>query len=140
MDKQKIYISIVFVVAIIAIGMFLMSRKVSAPVQQNTPTTSATTTPVPVAKQDKSFSLKCDAQKTLKVTFHIPADNSVEVVLSDGRSMSLANVSVSGKVEYANANKSALLDINGPQMSLTEGKTVTYANCTSGPVTPPAKK
>jgi membrane-bound inhibitor of C-type lysozyme len=123
MKKQNLQTSIVIIIAFLALGFFLMQRKVQAPAAPVLSTTQAT--------GKKTFDLACDNNRSLSVTFHVPSDDAIDVAFDDGRSVTLPNISTADAIAYANADKSVMLTLTGADVSITEGGNVTYANCTT---------
>lgn len=84
---------------------------------------------------DKTFSLACDSGKFMNITFHLPEDKSVDISLSDGRTVSLGNTSTETNAAYTSADGTIVLGLTGSTLTLTEAAIATYANCalTSAP-------
>ena len=149
MKNQNIYVSVAIIIVAIGLGVYLGHRHVTAPVLPPSslstglgqPDSSLDSTLDPEAGAtdgsgasaddtgDKSFTLACDAQKEMMVTFHLPEDQSVDLMLSDGRTMSLDNTSTTTGASYTSADGSDVLALSGSTLSLTENGTATYTNC-----------
>lgn len=79
---------------------------------------------------DRTFMLACDTKKSMTITFHLPEDKSVDVVLSDGRTLSLANTSTDSVASYTSTDGVFVLGLTGSTLTLAESGMPTYANCT----------
>ena len=142
MKNKNIFISVlVIVVAIIAL-VFLLHRHVEAPVSApasadtatlgaGTDTTGTDDTGTSTANQNPSFAFACPDGKSITATFHLPDDASVDLALSDGRTMNLPHVQSADGASYASADGSIVFSNVGMSVSLTENGTATYANCTA---------
>lgn len=126
MNKPNLAVSVFAVLATIALGVYLVHRPVKAPASLSNEALSQS--------GDKSYTLSCDAKKALRVTFHLPEDKSVDVALDDGRTLTLQNsAAATGVPSYTSADgNTALALAANSTVSLSENKTITYANCVLG--------
>ena len=127
MKNENVAVSFAVIMIALGLGYFLMHRSVQAPVH-NTVSNSDSTVSAPPAG-DQVFVLACDAGKSMMVTFHIPEDKTADVILSDGRTLSLPKVSPNGGVLYSNADASIILGASNNKLVLSENKKDTYTNC-----------
>lgn len=126
MKKQNLLISVIIIVAAVALGIYLMQREVSAPVQSNGNELSQG---MPVEQEDITVDLSCASDKAITATFHLPEDESVDLMLSDGRAMNLSAVVSASGVQYANADQSIVFWSKGNGGILTENGETTYTDC-----------
>ena len=126
MMKKTILGSVAIVVISVAIGFFVLHRNVGnhGPVGTVTPTQQDPATP-----KDKTFALVCINKKAMAVTFHLPADTSVDVALSDGRKLNLLNDKDGKNPHYLSADKTIILSNTGQNLVLTENNQITYDGC-----------
>jgi membrane-bound inhibitor of C-type lysozyme len=68
----------------------------------------------------------CAAGKTIAAAYH---PSSVDLVLSDGRSMTLPQTMSGSGIRYANADESVVFWSKGRTAFVEEGKDTTYADC-----------
>jgi|GEM_PF-6910748 len=121
MKNKNIYVSILCILVAAGIGFYLMHRTVTAPAGESNQ--------AQMPPSDQSFTLSCDAAKSMSLTVHLPEDKSVDIALSDGRKLSLANVSTADGIAYTNADGSIKLLVLGAAASLVEAGNPTYSNC-----------
>ncbi len=132
MKNKNIWISLLVIVVAVLVIIFLLRRHVTPPAEatQDTQTsdtdTAGTTTP-----QDLSFTFSCDSSKTISATFHLPDDASTDLVLSDGRSMTLEHVQSDTGATYENADGSVVFANQGTGATLVENGVTTFNNCTA---------
>ncbi len=83
------------------------------------------------AAQSKTVTFACDAGKTIKATFYPTDDKFVDLVLSDGRNMSVPHAVSASGARYAKSDESFVFWNKGDTAFVTEGasSTETYANC-----------
>jgi membrane-bound inhibitor of C-type lysozyme len=124
MKNQNIFVSVAIVLFAIVFAVWIGYRKVEAPVS---------TLPADTASDslsgDKSFALVCDADKALTVTFHLPEDDSIDIMTSDGRTLSLGNTSSDTSASYTSADGKIVLSLSGTTLMLAENGATTYQNC-----------
>jgi membrane-bound inhibitor of C-type lysozyme len=120
MKKQNLYVSIAVVILSIAAGVYLIRRPVAPAVPPVTASDVA---------GNRSFDLACDAGKALNLTFHLPEDKTVDVALSDGRTLSLLNTSSGDGSSYTSSEGNVVLALEGASLNLTEQGKPTYKNC-----------
>lgn len=81
----------------------------------------------------KTVTFACDEGKQIGATFYIGDDKFVDLVLSDGRSLSVPHAISASGARYANADESFVFWNKGDGAFITEGlgseATTTYANC-----------
>lgn len=119
--EQNIAVSIAIIVVAILVGVYLMRRHVTPPASATADQTAVT--------GDKSFVLACADSKSMMVTFHLPEDKTLDLTLSDGRTLSLDNASTMAGARYTNADQSMVLGITDGNIFLNEGDKATYSNC-----------
>ena len=83
------------------------------------------------AAQPKTVTFACDAGKTIKATFYPSNDKFVDLVLSDGRNMSVPHAMSASGARYAKPDESFVFWNKGDTAFVTEGasSTETYRNC-----------
>jgi len=77
---------------------------------------------------------KCDGAKTIAATFYPTDDKYVDLVLSDGRNMSVPHAISADGARYANTDESFVFWNVGETAFITESNTTTFANCAVSPV------
>lgn len=70
-----------------------------------------------------------DSGESIKATFHIPEDDSVDIELSDGRSMNLPQAVSASGARYANKDESFVFWNKGQTAFIYEDGNITFANC-----------
>jgi membrane-bound inhibitor of C-type lysozyme len=121
MEKNKnLVFSVIIVIATIAAGIFLMRRHIERPAAPN----------APIPPQAVTISLACKDSKTITATFHIPEDQTADLVFSDGRTLSLPHAVSADGARYANADESIVFWTRGNSAFVTEKGTETYSDCT----------
>ena len=130
MKNQNILISAVIIALAILAGVYLMRREVEAPVRN---TMAADQIAMESNEGDQSFMLQCNEGKEMMVTLHLPANESADVLLSDGRMFTLGNTTdttgQNGAITYTSADGATLLAVGQTEIVLVEGGTPTYAGC-----------
>jgi membrane-bound inhibitor of C-type lysozyme len=124
--KNNLTIVIVLVLLVLIAGAVLWEKKGATPSQ-------------PIA----ILSYTCDDGKSIEATLYEgeskPAagpdmpptpGGSAQIVLSDGREMTLAQTLSADGVRYATTDESLVFWTKGNGAFVTEGDTQTYANCT----------
>src|SRR4051812_32416056 len=96
MKNKQIIVSTIVVVVAILLGAFLMHRRVAAPV-------------VSTGADNKTVVFSCDNSKQLSVSFPAQNDQSLDLTLSDGRTMTLGYIETADGARYANADQSIAL-------------------------------
>ena len=73
----------------------------------------------------------CDNAKDIRATFYPDDDKAVDLVLSDGRTLSVPHAISASGARYANADETFVFWNKGNTAFITEGKNseMTYANC-----------
>jgi membrane-bound inhibitor of C-type lysozyme len=84
------------------------------------------------AKQDKTVLFKCAGGKTIQATFHLPADQDVSLVLSDGRKLDVLHAVSADGARYANADESFVFWNVGDTAFVQEKGKTTFDNCVLG--------
>lgn len=72
---------------------------------------------------------KCDNKKSVFAVFYPKNDTHVDLVLSDGRKMSVPHAISASGARYANADESFVFWNKGDTAFITEGATTTFVNC-----------
>ena len=106
---------LIIVIASCAV-IYLLRRHVNAPVSTT-------------LNQNPSYTFVCPDQKSITATFHLPDDASVDVTLSDGRTMNLPHAISASGARYANADESFVFWNKGTSAFVEENGTTTYDNC-----------
>lgn len=114
MNKKYVLFGII-VLAVIAIYVY-----------RNQPKKIETST---IVNTDKTAIYNCPKGKYIKATFHLPGDQSVDIILSDGRSMSLPHTISGSGARYANADESFVFWNKGDTAFTEEKGKTTYDNC-----------
>lgn len=70
----------------------------------------------------------CDKGKTIMATFH---QNDVQLLLSDGRNLSVPHALSADGGRYANDDESLVFWTKGNGAFITEGSSTTFANCST---------
>ena len=78
MKNNNLVISLLIIILASVLGGYLLRRHVVAPVPAS-------------LNQNPSYTFMCPDNKSITATFHLPDDASVDIVLSDGRTMNLAH-------------------------------------------------
>lgn len=73
----------------------------------------------------------CDGDKTIDAVFNNGASSSVDLILSDGRSLSLPQVISASGARYANADESFVFWNKGDGAFIEENATTTFDNCST---------
>ncbi len=73
----------------------------------------------------------CDSGKTIHATFYLDDDKETDLVLSDGRTLSVPHAMSASGARYANVDETFVFWNKGDTAFITEGKNfeTTYANC-----------
>ena len=71
----------------------------------------------------------CDDGKSVKAVFHTGASGTVDLTLSDGRTMSLPVTASAGGARYANKGETVVFWNTGNTASLDENGKTTLKNC-----------
>ena len=122
MKKQNLAISIAIIVVAAAAGVYLMHQHVEAPKRASSTEVSS--------GGDRVFALACAKNKSLDLTFHLPEDKSIDVVLSDGRQLSLVNTSGSEGASYTSLDGKTVLSLDGTTLKIADDGVMTYTDCT----------
>ena len=121
MKYKNLFLSVLIVIAAIAVGGYLLTRQVQAPAQDAQSEND----------QDPSFTFACATEgKFIKATFHLPEDESVDISLSDGRAFSLPHALSADGARYANADESLVFWNKGDTAIIQENGSTTYDGCT----------
>lgn len=80
----------------------------------------------------KTAVFACPAGKSIRATFHLPADEAVELVLSDGRRLTLAHAPSASGARYADPADRLVFWSKGNTAFLEEDGRVTYRDCRTG--------
>ena len=75
------------------------------------------------------YNFICDKNKSIKATFYPNSDTKVDLVLSDGRIMSLAHVMSGSGARYANGDESIVFWNKGNTAFMTEKDKTTFDGC-----------
>ena len=134
-NQQKIYVSILVIAVAAAAFVFVLRRHVTPPPavtdasMSAMPATTDAGDQTAANPQDLKVSFMCDAGKTMTASFHLTADQGVDLMLSDGRSMSLKHVDSADSAQYVSADGNTILWSKGQGTFLQEGSATTYSNC-----------
>ena len=129
MKKQNLYLSIaIIILAGVAVAL-LMRRPVQNPNPSTVVTDATATATNPAAPQDFPVSFICDDNKSIAAVFHLPADQTLDITVSDGRSTTLNHVTSVDGARYASPDGSVVFWSKGQGAFLQEGTVTTYANC-----------
>lgn len=73
----------------------------------------------------------CDGGKYINATFYLDNDKATDLVLSDGRSLSVPHAISASGARYANADETFVFWNKGNKAFITEGKEgkETFSNC-----------
>ncbi|MBU6323695.1 MAG: MliC family protein [Patescibacteria group bacterium] len=106
-----------------ALGFYVGTRyeAAHAPV---TASPSAAAQPANAVVNDVTF--RCDGGKTVRAVFH-PHD--VQLLLSDGRNLTVPQAISASGARYANADESFVFWNKGDTAFITEASSTTFANC-----------
>lgn len=87
--------------------------------------TSAATTELGTSVID-DVTFACDAGKTIRAIFHA---HDAQLLLSDGRNLTVSQAVSASGARYANADESFVFWTKGRTASITEASSTTFANC-----------
>lgn len=118
MKNKNIIVSLVIIAVAAVLFAYLLHRKVQAPA--SAPSAS---------NQNPSFVFSCPDNKSITATFHLPDDASVDIALSDGRTMNLPHAISASGARYANADESFVFWNKGMSAFIQENGQTTYDNC-----------
>ncbi|MFA5098904.1 MAG: MliC family protein [Candidatus Paceibacterota bacterium] len=79
--------------------------------------------------QDKAAVFNCTDGKSITAVFHLPDDKNVDLVLSDGRKLSIPRAISGSGARYANADESFVFWNKGNTAFITENGKTTYQDC-----------
>lgn len=119
MKNNSTIISFVIVAAAITAFIFLINRDVPAPQAEMVP------------DMNPSYVFMCEDGRSIMATFHLPEDGTVDIGLSDGRTMILSHVMSGSGARYANADESFVFWNKGVSAIIEEGGVTTYENCSA---------
>jgi len=94
-------------------------------------------TPIPITKQNTptiNAKFFCDNNKTIEATFNNGTSSSVDLILSDGRNLSLPQALSASGARYANTDESFVFWNKGDGAFIEENSTTTFDGCTTKPV------
>jgi membrane-bound inhibitor of C-type lysozyme len=94
-------------------------------------TDNATTTVDTGLTESVTVTYLCDENKSITATF-TPADENVELTLSDDRTMTLPHVISGSGARYANEDESFVFWNKGNTAFITENGEETFSNCATG--------
>lgn len=80
----------------------------------------------------KTALFTCDDGKSISATFYPGDDKFVDLVLSDGRKMSVPHAISASGARYANADESFVFWNKGNTAFVTENGTTTFSGCVTG--------
>lgn len=81
------------------------------------------------ATTPKVYLFTCDKEKTATATFYPGDDKYVDLVLSDGKFLSVPRAISASGARYANTDESFVFWNKGKTAYITENGTTTFANC-----------
>jgi membrane-bound inhibitor of C-type lysozyme len=73
----------------------------------------------------------CRSDKTVRAIYH---EKGVQLLLSDGRNLTLPHAISASGARYANADESVVFWNKGDTAFITEGKDTTFADCAAKPI------
>ena len=114
MNKKYVLFGII-VLAVIAIYVY-----------RNQPKKNETST---IVNTDKTATYNCPKGKFIKATFHLPEDKTVDIVLSDGRKITVTHTISGSGARYANKDESFVFWNKGDTAFTEEKGKTTYDNC-----------
>lgn len=79
--------------------------------------------------QKNVFTFNCENNKSIVATFYPAKDTKVDLVLSDGRKLSLPHAISASGARYANADEKIVFWNKGNTAFITEGSSTTYIGC-----------
>jgi membrane-bound inhibitor of C-type lysozyme len=133
MRTTHFIIGLVVVIAVVAAAWFYMARTAVAPESaESTGTTDENAENAGGASENGStYVFSCDAGKSITATFYPDNDTQVDLVLSDGRTLSVPHAISASGARYANEDESFVFWNKGNTAFITEGSeaTTTYENC-----------
>ncbi len=131
--NKNLVVSFLIVAVFISIVGWLISRP-----RVMTRTSTPNTPPAGVETQSISLGMLCDEGKSITATIHLPDDEAVDLVFSDGRTMTLPHAISADGARYTNTDESVVFWTKGETAFVTEGKesAMTYKNCVVDTVTP----
>ena len=80
----------------------------------------------------KTVIFKCNKAKSITATFYINEDKYVDLILSDGRKLSLPRAMSASGARYAKADESFVFWNKGETAFITEKDKMTFENCSYG--------
>ena len=118
--KKELIFSIIVVALLTLMVVYFSSH----------PATSQSPSTEKVSTNDKSVTFGCPKQGTfIKATFHLPEDKTVDISLSDGRTMTLPRAISASGARYANSDESLVFWNKGDTAFMMEGGVVTLQDC-----------
>jgi membrane-bound inhibitor of C-type lysozyme len=81
------------------------------------------------ATPPRTVLFSCDAGKSIAATFYIGDDRFVDLVLSDGRAMSIPRAISASGARYATADESLVFWNKGETAFITEGAITSFDGC-----------
>jgi len=83
------------------------------------------------ATPPKTVTFKCESDKSIGATFYVGDDKYVDLVLSDGRNMSIPRAISASGARYAKEDESFVFWNKGDTAFITEGanNAITYQHC-----------
>lgn len=81
------------------------------------------------AAPPKVASFNCNAGKTITATFYPTDDKYVDLVLSEGKELSVPHATSASGARYTNKEESFVFWNKGNTAFITENATTTYSNC-----------
>ena len=138
MKHQNLYISIVIILLAAGAIAFLLRRHVTLPTAPVADATATAAQQTPATSQDLKVNFQCDDNKSMAATFHLSA-NMLDLMLSDGRVLTLTNVPSSDSTQYISTDGTIRLWSKGQGTFLQEGDKTTFSNCSleNGPMGTP---
>jgi len=76
-----------------------------------------------------AVTFNCADGKTIGATFYPDQDNKVDLILSDGRSLSVPHAISASGARYANADESFVFWNKGDTAFIEENQEITFADC-----------
>lgn len=133
MNNNIFWTLVIFLLVVAIAGVAYFAWQVD----QQKPSTAVTTT----TATGNEVTFLCDQGKSIMATFYPSNDTHVDLVLSDGRTLSVPHAVSADGARYATTNGSFVFWNVGNTATITENGQTTYANCAvSGTATtPPAQ-
>lgn len=128
-SKLPIIIGAVIILVLLGGGFYLFSN---GSFNSSGPEVSVEPTLAPQETTTQA-NFTCNDDKTIEATFKNGAESSVDLVMSDGTTISLPRVESASGAKYANEDESIVFWNQGSEAFLEENGTQTYSDCVAEP-------